>query len=130
MKTIQFCQDGDYLASLVGDKSPLSNRVGFILKQDSDTAGVITFDFLNYILWVPHITILKPHRGDDSFIWGKLAIEYMNKHFGAKKFLALTPYLAAKKYAEKVGFKQIAILSQSIMQDDKLLDQYMMEKTI
>lgn len=104
------------------------NKVWFILKQDSETAGIIMFEYLNFVLWVPHIFIFKKYRGGNSTKWAEKAVAYMENVLGAKKFLALTPYIAAKKYAEKVGFKLVTVLTKSIQKNGELLDQYVLEK--
>lgn len=113
--------------SLIDYKVDTSNSIWFILLNDGYTSGVIKLDCVNYVLWIPHIFIYKNHRGDGSEQWGKLVAEEMRIKYGAKKFLALTPYEAAKKYAEKVGFKLISTLENSIQKDGKILNQYMLE---
>jgi hypothetical protein len=44
------------------------------------------------------------------------------------KFMALTPYENAKKYAEKLGFVTKTILTNSIKKNGVLLNQYVLEK--
>ena len=51
----------------------------------------------------------------------------MKKNYAATKFLTFTPYLAAKKYAERVGFKCVTTLTNSILKGGRLLDQYVLE---
>jgi len=99
----------------------------FILYDNSETTGVIKLEYLNFSLWIPHIIIHKQHRGQDSEIWGKLVIQYMKDVYGVNKFLALTPYKNAKRYAEKVGFKYIHTVTKSFKKDGELLDQYLLE---
>ncbi len=101
--------------------------IWFILYEDNKTAGFINLKELNNILWSPHIFIFEEYRRNGSEEWGKLVAQYMVKYFGAKKFLALTPYESAKKYAEKMGFKYVATLTSSIKKDGILMDQYILE---
>lgn len=127
-------RDGVY-DNLVYDNSPplshfipnMKDNVWFILNYRNEPSGLIMFEYLNYVLWVPHIVILEEYRGNNSEEWGKQAIQYMINSCGAKKFLALTPYKSAKHYAERVGFKEITVLTKSIQKNGKLLDQYMLE---
>ena len=120
---------------LVYDGSPpleeyipdVQNSVWFILLKDGCTSGLVKLDYLNFILWVPHIFIYKEYRGQDSEIWGKMVAQEMREKYGAKKFLALTPYKSAKEFAERVGFSYVTTLHNSIKKDGKLLDQYMLE---
>lgn len=127
-------QDSMY-DGLVYDGSPslqefvpnVIDNVWFVLLEDRELAGLITLEYLNYVLWTPHIFIFEKHRGGNSPKWAYLVAHYMREQCGAKKFLALTPYKAAKKYAEKVGFKYITTLSQSIKKNNVLLNQYMLE---
>jgi L-amino acid N-acyltransferase YncA len=51
----------------------------------------------------------------------------MRENCGTKKFLAITPYEAAKKYAERVGFNYVATLINSIKKNGQLLDQFLLE---
>src|SRR3990167_5972729 len=119
---------------LVYDDSPsledlvVDNSVWLILLDDQEAvAGVITFEYINNVLWMPHVFIYEQYRGKNSDQWGKLAVEFMRKNFNAQKFLALTPYLSALRYAERVGFKCIATLSKSVKKNGVLLDQYVLE---
>lgn len=121
--------------SLVYDGSPsimdynvdTSKNLWFILLKDGYTSGLITLEYLNYVLWVPHVFIYNKFRGEGSEQWGKLVAEEMRTKYGAKKFLALTPYIQAKKYAEKIGFKYIHTLESSVQKNGKLMNQYMLE---
>ncbi len=103
------------------------NSVWFALYEDKEVAGLITLEYLNYILWVPHIFIFKKFRQNGSEEWGKQVADYMKKNCGVKKFLVFTPYISAKKYAEKVGFKNLTTLTSSIKKNGELLDQYLLE---
>jgi hypothetical protein len=105
----------------------VSKMIWFILLQDGYTAGIICLSPLNNVMWTPHIVIFKKYRGASSEEWGQLVAKHMKRYYGAKKFLALTPYATAKRYAEAVGFKQIGVLSKSIQKNGELLDQYIME---
>ncbi len=124
--------------SLVYDGSPsienynvdVINSIWFILLKDGYTSGVIKLDCLNYVLWVPHIFIYKEQRGHGSEEWGKLVAQEMRDKYGAKKFLALTPYYAAQVYAEKVGFRYIHTLEKSVKKNGILMNQYMLEMTV
>ena len=101
--------------------------IWFILLRNGYTAGFITLDPLNNVTWVAHVAILEKYRGKESEEWGKLVAQRMTQKYGAKKFLAITPYDAAKRYAERVGFKQIAVLNNSIRKNGVLLHQYLLE---
>lgn len=101
--------------------------VWFLLLYKGHTAGFIKLDCMNNVLWSPHIFIFDQYRGNGSEEWGKQVAKFMKENCGAKKFLALTPYLSAKLYAEKVGFKQVAVLEESIQKNGKLMNQYVLE---
>lgn len=103
------------------------NKIWFLLTLDGWTAGIACMVPLNNVLWAPHIVIFKDYRGNGSEEWGKKIISFMKQNFGAKKFLAHTPYVTAKKYAELTGFKHVGTLSRSIMKNGELLDQYTLE---
>jgi len=116
---------------LAYDNSPcLANYVPtglwFILVDGTSIAGYVNLMCLNNVLWSPHIYIFKRHRGRGSEQWGRLIFNEMKQKYNAKKYLALTPYLPAKKYAEKIGFKYVTTLTQSIQKNGQLLDQYML----
>lgn len=101
--------------------------IWFVLKEGNDIAGLITLEPMNNVLWTPHIIIYKEYRGNGSEEWGKKVADYMRRRCGAKKFLAFTPYEPAKRYAEKMGFKYLTTLTESIKKDGVLLDQYVLE---
>lgn len=101
--------------------------VWFLLLEESQIAGMITLKALNNVLWVPHIFIFEQFRKNGSEQWGTLVVDYMKKNYGAKCFIAITPYESAKKYAERMGFKYKTTLTQSIKKNNKLLDQYLLE---
>lgn len=141
MKTIELLssiQDIKFLLKdvyneIVYDHSPPLNEfnpegVWFVLLEDLHSAGIINLINLNNVVWMPHIVIYKEYRGNGSEEWGKKVVKAMKKAYGVEKLLAFTPYESAKKYAEKVGFKQIAILTKSIQKNGELLDQYILEK--
>lgn len=100
----------------------------FILYEDNDLAGIINVSPLNNVLWTPHIFIFEKYRHNESEEWGKQVADYMVKHYAAQKFIAMTPYETAKRYAEKVGFKYITTLTKSIKKNGRLLDQFILEK--
>lgn len=113
--------------SLMDYKVDTENSIWFILLAKGYTSGLIMLESLNYVLWIPHIFIFKKYRGSGSEEWGIKVAQEMRTKYGAKKFLALTPYVTAKKYAEKIGFKTIGVLEQSIQKNNELMDQYMLE---
>ena len=123
-------------ASLVYDGSPeladydLSGKLWFILREKNVIAGIIVLEPLNNIMWNCHVAIFEQFRKNGSEEWGKLVADYMSKHGSAKKLLAITPYLAAKKYAERIGFKQLTVLTNSIKKNGELMDQYLLELTL
>lgn len=148
MKSIVFCtspliiravlaQEGAY-ESLVYDNSPpieefypdVKNKVWLLLQEGARTAGLIMLEPLNNVLWQPHIIIFEKYRGSGSENWGRLAAQYMKYTYRAQKLIALTPYLSAKHYAERMGFKYVGMLTQSIMKDGQLMDQYMLEHNL
>jgi len=119
----------DLYGTLSYDGSPsleefIPTGLWYFLLEDGYTAGFINLVPLNNVLWQPHIFVFKKYRGNGSEEWGKLV---MAKH-PYFKFMALTPYIEAKKYAEKLGFSQLATLPASIQKNGKLLDQYILEK--
>lgn len=98
----------------------------FILVDGSDLAGIINVLPLNNVMYSCHIFIFEPYRGSGTEEWGIAVADYMKKNYGATTLLAITPYTAAKNYAERMGMKQIAVLPKSIKKNGKLLDQYML----
>lgn len=100
--------------------------VWFGLLEGEDIAGIVNLIPLSNTLWMPHIYIRKQFRGKGSEKYGLQVIEYMKHLSATNKFLAMTPYESAKKYAEKLGFKYITTLPKSIIKDGKLLDQYVL----
>lgn len=122
----------DFYSEIAYDGSPefkdyVPKGVWFTLYEDDLIAGLINLEPLNNVTWIPHIMIYETCRGKGSEEWGNIVVRTMCTQFGAKKFLAFTPYEAAKKYAERMGFKQIGKLSNSILKNGKLLSQYMLE---
>lgn len=101
--------------------------VWILLYSNEEQAGIINLKPLSNVMWECHIGILEKYRGNGSEMWGKLTAEYMRKHYGVKKFIAITPYLAAKKYAEKMGFTNVGVLSNSIRKNGVLLNQFLLE---
>lgn len=145
MKTIQLATNKvticDILATdnlyeeLVYDGSPKledfnPTGVWFCLKENEEIAGLIALQSLNNVMWIPHIYIFERFRGNNSEEWGIQVVEFMKEKYGTATFLALTPYKSAKQYAQKIGFKYIATLKQSVKKNGQLLDQYMLEKNI
>ena len=104
----------------------LINSIWFILYDKSDTCGLIKMENLNWVTWVPHIVIKKEYRGNGSEKWGQQVIEYMKKIFTDVNYLVITPYISAKKYAERLGFKYMGIMPNSIKKNGKLMDQHIL----
>lgn len=98
----------------------------FILKQDSETAGLIKLESLNLITWIPHIVIKQEYRGKGSEQWGLLVVQYMKERIKDVNFLVMTPYETAKKYAERMGFKFIGTMPNSIKKNGELMNQYIL----
>lgn len=121
--------------NLVYDGSPslpnfvpdFRSSVWFILYDNSEITGLIKVDKLNSTLCYPHIFIFEKHRGPESVEWGKQVVKYMKEQYSATKAIALTPYNTAKRYAEKIGFQYIKVISKSLKKHGKLLDQYLLE---
>jgi len=139
-KNVHLCQDIPYIKALLHkvydevayDNSPSLDDfepqgVWFILTDGNQIAGLINLMPLNNMTWMPHIIIHEEYRGKNSYEWGNQVVEIMKKLYKAEKFLAFTPYKTAKKYAEKMGFKQIAVLPNSIKKNGAVLDQYILE---
>lgn len=105
------------------------NKLWFILLKDTMTAGIIMLEPVTNVTWIPHIIIYKQYRGPGSEEWGKQIAQYVRNNYGARKFLAFTPYESAKKYAERIGFKQVHVLTKSVRKNGELLDQYVLEMT-
>lgn len=104
----------------------LENSLWFILKQDSYTSGLIKLESLNFTTWIPHIVIKQEYRGKGSEQWGLLVVKYMKERIKDINFLVMTPYESAKKYAERMGFKLIGILPNSVKKDGELMNQYIL----
>lgn len=118
--------------NLVYDGSPSLNDyvprgIWLLLLEHEAIAGMINLEPLNNVMWQCHVFIFEKYRHNNSEAWGKLAASYMADNAGAKKFIGLTPYMEARKWAEKVGFKCVARLDSSIKKDGKLLDQWVLE---
>jgi len=140
MKTIKLVTDNYFIKELLSDvytkytydDSPSLREfkptgVWFVLMEDTLAAGLINLNPLNNVTWMPHIIIYDEFRGKDSYLWGEQVIRAMRIIYGVEKFLAFTPYKTAKKYAEKLGFKQTGILTKSIKKNGELLDQFILE---
>lgn len=98
--------------------------IWFLLFKDRNLAGVINLEELNNTTWMPHIYIYEHYRGKGSEEWGRQVIKNMGPGF---KYLALTPYESARKYAKKLGFKEVGKITNSIKKNGKLMDQYILE---
>ncbi len=125
----------DMYNSLVYDGSPSLEDfklegVWFLLIDGSDIAGLINILPMNNVMWTAHIFIFELYRMKGTEQWGTLVAQYAARHLGVEKFLAITPYEAAKKYAERMGFKYVATLNNSIKKNGKLMDQYMLELNV
>ena len=119
-------------STLVYDGSPSLQEyvpmgLWFQLLDGDMIAGLINLIPLNNVLWQPHIFIFEQYRGNKSEQWGKLVVNFMKENCEAKKFIAFTPYVDARRYAERVGFKCTGILNDSIQKNGMLLNQYMLE---
>jgi RimJ/RimL family protein N-acetyltransferase len=101
--------------------------IWFGLYEEDELAGYINAISLNNITQICHIGILPRFRKNGSEEWGRLVADFMRENCGTKKFLAITPYEAAKKYAERVGFNYVATLINSIKKNGQLLDQFLLE---
>ena len=127
----------DVYASMVYDHSSpwedyipdMENSLWIVLYKGNEPAGIVRMQYMNCVLWMPHIAIFKQFRGE-GLQWGHIVSERMRDAYGAKKLLAITPYEAARKYAERVGFKEIGVLKESARKNGKLLDQYILEKKL
>lgn len=104
----------------------LKNSLWFKLLWNGENAGLIRLENMNFTTWIPHIIIKKEYRGKGSEEWGKQVVQYMKNIFKSVNFLIITPYVTAKKYAERVGFKYTGILPKSIKKDGELMDQYIL----
>ncbi len=125
----------DFYTELAYDGSPdvedyVPKGIWFNLMEGECFAGFINLEPLNNVMWNTHVFIYEAFRSKGSYHWGSLVAAYMREHCGARKFLAITPYEAAKRYAEKVGFTNVGVLSSSIRKNGKLLNQYMLEMSV
>lgn len=102
------------------------NSLWFILKQDIYTSGLIKLESLNLTTWIPHIVIKEQYRGKGSEQWGLLVVKYMKERIKDINFLVMTPYESAKKYAERMGFKLIGVMPNSVKKDGELMNQYIL----
>lgn len=121
----------DVYTSIVYDNSTpfekyVPDGVWYVLVDGNDVAGLINLQPVTNVLWNTHVIIYPAYRGNGSEEWGKLVAADMKQH-GATRFIALTPYENARKYAERVGFKYITTLLNSVKKDGKLLHQHMLE---
>lgn len=123
--------DDSYNKTAYDNSAPLFdlvlNGIWFILYQDNEKAGIINLKEISNVMWMSHIIIYEKYRKKGSEQWGIAVALYMNEKLGAKKILAITPYENAKKYAERMGMKQIGMLNKSIQKDGELLNQYILE---
>lgn len=106
------------------------NKVWMILRENNNIAGMIQLERMNNIMWNCHVFLFEVYRRNKSEEWAIQAAQYMKERYGARKFLAITPYEAAKKYAERAGFKYVNTITDSIVKNGKLMNQYMMEKSV
>lgn len=125
----------DFYDQLVYDGSPefkdyIPRGLWLTFYEDDKVAGLANLEPLNNVMWTAHVMLYTSHRGHGSEDWGKQAAQYMKDNLGAKKILAFTPYKAAKKYAERMGFTYIDTISRSIQKNNELMDQYMLELTL
>lgn len=98
----------------------------FILYQDGYTSGLIKLENLNLTTWIPHIVIKEKYRGKGSEQWGLLVVQYMKERIKDINFLVMTPYETAKKYAERMGFKYIGVMPNSVKKNGELMNQYIL----
>ena len=101
--------------------------IWFTLLQEEMVAGFINLEPMNNVMWNAHVMIYTKYRRNGSEEWAVLVAQWARQHLRAKKFLAITPYIAAKKYAERAGFVYVAMLTNSIKKNGKLMDQFMLE---
>lgn len=125
----------DFYEDLSYDGSPkleeyIPSGIWFSLYEGETIAGFINLEPINNVMWNTHIFIYETFRGNNSEEWGKQTAQFMKHNVEARKFLAFTPYKIAKKYAEKVGFKYVTTLTNSIKKNGEVLDQYMLEMSI
>lgn len=118
--------------SIAYDGSPsleeyVPTGVWFILKHNTKKAGFIQLLPITNVMWQCHVAIFKEYRGNGSEEWGQLVAEWARDNLGVKRFLAITPYKAAKHYAERVGFSNVTILKKCIQKNGVLLYQYVLE---
>lgn len=104
----------------------VENCLWFLLKYEGEIAGLIKLESMNYVTWIPHIIIKKNFRSNQSTEWGQLVMTYMRTRLKDVTFMALTPYEAAKDYAERLGFKLVGKLPKSIKKNGELMDQYIL----
>jgi RimJ/RimL family protein N-acetyltransferase len=124
----------DYYESVTYDGCPAfedfepdtENSLWFVLEQEEEVAGIIKLENMNLTTWIPHIVIFEQFRGNGSEHWGKQVIQYMKERIKDVNFLVLTPYESARNYAERVGFKFIGVLPDSIKRNGKLMNQYVL----
>lgn len=132
-KTIKKVLESDY-NTVIFDGCPsfedfepdTENSLWFLLRQDESISGLIKLESLNLTTWMPHIVIKQEYRGKGSEQWGLLVVKYMKERIKDVNFLVITPYENAKKYAEKMGFKQIGILPKSIKKNGELMNQFIL----
>ena len=122
----------DFYEEIAYDGSPefkdfIPKGVWFTLYEDEAVAGFINLEPLNNVTWNCHVMLYATFRGNHSEQWGIQVAQVARERLGVKKFLAFTPYVTAKKYAERMGFKNIGILTASIQKNGILMDQYMLE---
>lgn len=98
-----------------------------LITENNHAAGIINLSQINNVMWNCHVIIYEEYRGRGSEEWAIMVADYMKEKYGATKFLAITPYEAAKNYAERAGFKLVGTLSRSVLKNNELLDQYLLE---
>lgn len=142
MKTIECTTDSNTIKDIIKeyyhivtyDGSPgfedfvpdTESALWFKLLQDSDTAGLIKLENVNWVTWTPHIVIKEEYRGSGSEEWGKLVYKYMKERIPDVTFLVITPYWSAKNYAKRMGFTELGIIPRSIKKNGELMDQYIL----
>ncbi len=142
MKSVLPCNDIELIKNILGQDNiyeslaydgspPLAQfnpqGIWVLLLEEEAIAGLINLEPINNIMWNSHVYIYPTFRGNSSEKWGQLTAQYMRKNIKNIKIVGFTPYIEAKKWAEKMGFKCIAVLNNSIKKNGKLLNQWLLE---
>ena len=109
-----------------------SDRVTLVCEDDetNEIMGLVWYDKIQ-----PHWSAFanvwhrKKFRGAKAFTASRLCLEHAFQHFGWQKLWAITPWRAAARHAQIVGFLPVVDLPGFILLDGKPATSYLLSMT-